>query len=273
MSLSSGSRQSKSSRLFYLVVGVLSLLLFAVSGLAYYQSKNSGQAYRWVEETLAMQNALERVLSTMKDMETGSRGYLLSNRDKYLKPYLEGETRIEQELAALQELTEESLLQQGLFTRANLVIQEKLDLMKRVVDLARSGQRDAATAFFLTDRGMDAMDRVRSYFAEMQQHERKILEDRQARKAEEVKNIDRVIDAIVIVNCLVVLLLVWLVRKIDRLQKIVTVCAWSKTIELDGEWLSFEEYLRRKLQVEISHGISKEELAKLQNEIRGSNTG
>lgn len=47
-----------------------------------------------------------------------------------------------------------------------------------------------------------------------------------------------------------------------RVNTLVTVCAWSRTIEYQGEWISFEEYLQRRFNIDTSHGISPAEAAK-----------
>jgi GAF domain-containing protein len=42
------------------------------------------------------------------------------------------------------------------------------------------------------------------------------------------------------------------------LQKLVTVCAWSRKIKVDGRWVTFEEFLVDTLGVAITHGIDPE---------------
>ena len=39
----------------------------------------------------------------------------------------------------------------------------------------------------------------------------------------------------------------------------VTMCAWSRTIEHKGRWLSFEDYLKERFHLDTTHGISPEE--------------
>lgn len=39
------------------------------------------------------------------------------------------------------------------------------------------------------------------------------------------------------------------------LEKLVTVCAWSRKIKVDGRWVTFEEFLVNNLGVAITHGI------------------
>lgn len=36
----------------------------------------------------------------------------------------------------------------------------------------------------------------------------------------------------------------------------VTVCAWTRTVRSEGEWISVEAYLERRYGVLTSHGIS-----------------
>ena len=50
-----------------------------------------------------------------------------------------------------------------------------------------------------------------------------------------------------------------LLRHLRRLEKYVTMCAWSKTILDKDEWVSFDEYLKRTYDVKVTHGISEAE--------------
>jgi hypothetical protein len=55
-----------------------------------------------------------------------------------------------------------------------------------------------------------------------------------------------------------------------QLDNLVTVCAWSRTVEFEGEWISFEDYLKRKFNIHTSHGISPAEAEKLRQPHRKS---
>ena len=49
----------------------------------------------------------------------------------------------------------------------------------------------------------------------------------------------------------------------QRVNTLVTICAWSRTVEYQGEWISFEEYLLRRFNINTSHGISPAEREKI----------
>ena len=47
-----------------------------------------------------------------------------------------------------------------------------------------------------------------------------------------------------------------------RVDDLVTMCAWSRTVEYQGEWISFEQYLLRRFAINTSHSISPAEAQK-----------
>ena len=47
--------------------------------------------------------------------------------------------------------------------------------------------------------------------------------------------------------------------EIRRLRRgLLKVCAWTKRIEVDGRWISIEEFLSQYLQLQLTHGMSEE---------------
>ena len=49
----------------------------------------------------------------------------------------------------------------------------------------------------------------------------------------------------------------------SRVDDLATMCAWSRTIEYEGDWISFEDYLERRFNQKVSHGISPAEADRL----------
>src|SRR5262245_54669690 len=56
-------------------------------------------------------------------------------------------------------------------------------------------------------------------------------------------------------------------ERLHRLREIVRMCAWTRRLELGGEWLSVENYLERRFGIQVSHGISTEALHALEQEL------
>ncbi len=53
----------------------------------------------------------------------------------------------------------------------------------------------------------------------------------------------------------------------QRVDTLVTICAWSRTVMYEGEWISFEEYLLRRFNINTSHGISPTEAEKISKQL------
>lgn len=51
------------------------------------------------------------------------------------------------------------------------------------------------------------------------------------------------------------------------LEKLITVSAWSRKIQVDGEWVSFEEFLTKRLGMVVTHGIDPETATELHRTI------
>jgi len=46
--------------------------------------------------------------------------------------------------------------------------------------------------------------------------------------------------------------------RVGKPEQIVRMCAWTKRLKMDDEWLSIEEFLRRRFGLHVTHGISDE---------------
>lgn len=49
----------------------------------------------------------------------------------------------------------------------------------------------------------------------------------------------------------------------ERVSGFVKICAWSRTVEYEGQWISFEQYLKRRYNIDVTHSISPAEAQKL----------
>lgn len=68
---------------------------------------------------------------------------------------------------------------------------------------------------------------------------------------------------LIIGNAAALVALLLTLSRLHRLQSFVTMCACSKTIKYEQEWISFEQYLGRRFNVQVRHGLSRGEASKL----------
>jgi PAS domain S-box-containing protein len=112
-------------------------------------------------------NHLEDTLSTIKDAETGQRGYLLTGRQAYLQPYHTAIRQIGTDLHELRELTAGQPFFTERVPQLEEAVGDKLKELEATIELYADHGREAAEKEVATDRGREAMERVRSVSTEL----------------------------------------------------------------------------------------------------------
>lgn len=120
----------------------------------------------------------ESVLSEVKDAETGQRGYLLTQKSRYLQPYYNSVRQASEELQALQALTNDNPRQQARLQQLQSLINAKFAELKQTIDLNQTQGLTAALAIVQTDRGQFLMEQIRAVTQEIQQEEITLLQQR-----------------------------------------------------------------------------------------------
>lgn len=120
---------------------------------------------------------VERLFSTIKDAETGQRGYLLTGRHSYLDPYNSARQEISENLARLRELLQTDAEQVPNLTALTGLVERKLTELATTVDLQTAGQIDQAKAIVMTDEGSALMAAIRSTVTKMVGLEQRSLEN------------------------------------------------------------------------------------------------
>ncbi len=82
-----------------------------------------------------MLNAIDDLMSTVTDAETGQRGYLLTQRETYLEPYQFALQQVDENLAALKTLLAENAGQLQRLAELEPLIAAKLEELHRAIDL------------------------------------------------------------------------------------------------------------------------------------------
>jgi signal transduction histidine kinase/CheY-like chemotaxis protein/CHASE3 domain sensor protein len=128
--------------------------------------------------------ALEDVLSTVKDAETGQRGYLLTNNESYLQPYSAAAQEIGPRLDALKRLTMDNPAQQDRLATLKQHIDAKLAELKQTIGLRQTQGQAGALAVVQTDRGKRDMDAIRDEVSAMESEEINLRAKRLAEMAD-----------------------------------------------------------------------------------------
>jgi signal transduction histidine kinase/CheY-like chemotaxis protein/CHASE3 domain sensor protein len=156
------------------VLAVLAISFFSFRSL----NERNATAER-VTHSLRVMELVEAVLSTVKDAETGQRGYLLTRDESYARPFEEASDRLEAQLDELQASLDGDE-QRRLLLQIRNATASKMKELHETVDLVRKGQGEQALGIVRSNRGKAVMDALRANVRDLQLAERRALDERQA---------------------------------------------------------------------------------------------
>jgi CheY-like chemotaxis protein/signal transduction histidine kinase/CHASE3 domain sensor protein len=158
------------------LVAIAAVIVIAV--LSYDSLNATERAAGSLTRAVEVLAQIQSLISTLKDAETGQRGFMLTDRESYLEPFLAAKESMPAELARLRALLGDDPAQRGRLEGLQTLAADKIQELNETVELKRAGKADAALAIVLTDRGKSAMDRIRLVVDEMQNQERQLIAQR-----------------------------------------------------------------------------------------------
>ncbi len=164
------------------LVGFL-LAVVAVVVIAFFSYRSlltNVESAERLTHTMAVRQNLSALLSSLKDAETGQRGFLLTTNERYLEPYVTSRSALPGFVRSLRYLVSDNPEQLRRLDTLELLIAEKMEEMAQTVNLHRAGDTKTALGIVLTDRGKATMERLRAIVADMVNEEQRLMTQRQA---------------------------------------------------------------------------------------------
>jgi signal transduction histidine kinase len=158
------------------VATVLAALM--VGAVLWFGARNSSDD-AYVLHSIKERDQLIRTLSLVQSGETGQRGYLLTSRDFYLKPYTTATEQLPPMLDQLSALVVDNPQQGQKVIRLRELVKEKFDELKSTLDAMNAGRKDQALAIVNNDEGFRLMMEIRQLITSMQEDEDRLLAVRQ----------------------------------------------------------------------------------------------
>ena len=157
-----------------------SLFLAAIfNALFTFQLESYGEEkLKWVNHTHEVLHVTEKLLSSIKDAETGQRGYLLTTDTSYLKSYHLGVKVAGESYDRLMALTSDNAKQQVQLTSIKEMISLKFEELATTIELVQSDRKSDALDIVIENEGQQYMDGIRSQFGSFINAELVLLEQR-----------------------------------------------------------------------------------------------
>ena len=250
----------------------LSLPLIALVVMSWLVHRTTGQfqdSYYQVARTYKFLNLIQRTQLHLLDAEAERRGYLLTGGEEYLNAYGRAMSFVRNDIDRLMELGRNKPEQQtNILNLRNLIGKELGFAPDKLADGKTSLHDPPAIA--LTEESKDTIDQIGRLLFRMGQDEEYSLGQNQQR-AEANAMSGQVISAVLIgAVAMVLMFIIIILMRLDKLQQVVTVCAWTGQVKYEDKWVRLDEYLESRFGLSVSHGLSREAADKMAAEPRAS---
>jgi CheY-like chemotaxis protein len=154
------------------------VVVFVIAILSYQALQSTNDSAQRLAQSIELLAQVEGLLSTLKDAETGQRGYLLTNDEGYLTPFLDAQAAVTGEFAHARSLMNTRPEQLRRLETLQSLSDQKMAELDSTVQARRLGKSDQALSIVRSDRGKLLMDRIRGVAADMEASERQQIAQR-----------------------------------------------------------------------------------------------
>jgi methyl-accepting chemotaxis protein len=159
------------------------LLLLVISLVAYRSIEALSRTSYAVTHTHQELEATAQLFGSLKDAETGQRGYALTGDESYLEPFNTATAAMDGEFKNLRDLASDEPQQQKRIDTLQALATAKLTELRKTIEMRRKLGADATIKYIQGGAGKHLMDEARQVIGEMGQVER----DQLRKRAEDVE--------------------------------------------------------------------------------------
>ena len=157
------------------------IILTAIGVLSYRNTVSLIANSDMVTHTHEVLSKVDLLLSYMKDVETGSRGFAITGQDKFLEPYEAAIPRVETTYNEVLALTKDNLTQQRRLETLRPLLTARVKFAQEVVAVGKEKDLQAARDMVSSGRGKVLLDEIRKLITEIRDEEIKLLQERNAK--------------------------------------------------------------------------------------------
>jgi len=251
----------------------MSLPLLALVTMSWLVHQTTGQfrnSFFQMSHVYKVLNLVQQTQYHLLDAETERRGYLLTSSEEYLGSYGKVMSSLHTDIEELQKLAHDNVGQQTNILELQDLITTRLGIDPDKIVMGRTNLHDTL-AIALTDEGKSMMEQMGRVLFRMGQEAEYALNASQQRA--EADALSSQITSVVLMGtvAMVLIFIVIILLRLEKLQEFVTVCAWTGQVYYEGRWVRLDEYLKRHFGLAVSHSLSAEAAEKMMKEIETLN--
>lgn len=168
------------SPLFLKIIFIVSVaIIFFIGGITFKHITVLKKSSDYVNNSYEVNIELERLISYIKDAETGQRGYILSKDKIFLEPYYNSKTLVKKSFKRVSTLTANSRTQQSNLKKLLYFINKKQNGLSKTLYLHELGINNEETFKSNLIVGRQTMDSIRLKIEDMISTQKTLLQNRQ----------------------------------------------------------------------------------------------
>jgi methyl-accepting chemotaxis protein len=188
-----------------LALGLIILTILSVNTVIYLKSSEVRQTTFWNDHTLKVIAASNDIVANMINQETGYRGFLLSNEQKFLDPYKSGWEGFNKAWSEAKSLTSDNPAQQQRLDDVRKLAEMWHNSIaeKAIAQMARPETQEIARQTEISGAGKESMDGLRKKVAEIIDAEAALLAQRQQAQTNALDLVNEIIIAGIIISLVI----------------------------------------------------------------------
>jgi len=196
--------------IFFLFVAVIALISIVV--IFYYNDQKVKSTNDWVEHTQEVLRKNDNIFLDILNIETGSRGYLLTGNEAFLSPFNAAVAAINRNLSELTVLTKDNPNQQLRIDSLKKMAQERLVFTKYTIDVRKQSGLNEAAKLVASGKGKILTDKIRNTIADINSEEFHLLKLRKKENGDSNTN-SQLIFLLLLVFVAIILVLIMVIIK------------------------------------------------------------
>ena len=206
------SLDKKNTVIYYVAIVVIALLLTVF----YFNAQSVKSSEKWVSHTQEVLDKNNEILLDIVNIETGSRGYLLTEKEEFLAPFYQSLKQIDQNLATLLLLTRDNESQQLRVEQLRKSIHNRIRFSKNLIENRKNKTNNTTNEIGGIVAGKSVMDSIRENIKTINSEELILLKQRKATNNSGVELSRMLLFAIFLFLALLVLFIFYLFRNHNK---------------------------------------------------------
>ncbi len=173
------------------LIGGIGFILFTMIISFYMFNKNNSSfisSTEQVDHTREVLYEAERIQTVSRDIESGTRGFIITGDERFLELFYRGADSMYDDLAKLKHLTLSNPVQQKRIDTLQLFITDHIAHEKQLIDLKRKNQSAEAEKIIASGKGMEIMDEIVRINSLIEETEKQFLDTKKAASRQNTSN-------------------------------------------------------------------------------------